>query len=80
MIRRGGYKYIHQDVDALLLFNIAEDPAELTNLADDPDHAALAQAFAEEAARIARPFGQTLPNKCQRRAENKVMQSGKRVD
>ena len=83
MIRRGGYKYIHCDVDAPLLFNIAADPAELTNLADDPDHADLARAFADEVA--ARWDSETIradviAKQKQRRAVFEAMQSGKRVD
>lgn len=83
MIRRGYYKYIHCDVDAPLLFNIAADPTELTNLADDPDHAVLAQSFAEEVA--ARWDSETIradviAKQKQRRAVFEAMQSGKRVD
>ncbi|MEO0618170.1 MAG: choline-sulfatase [Pseudomonadota bacterium] len=50
MIRRGPWKYIHCDADAPLMFNLEDDPAELTNLADVPKHADRAGAFAEEVA------------------------------
>ncbi len=48
MIRRGPYKYIHCDTDEPLLYNVADDPLERTNLAADPDHAELAADFAAE--------------------------------
>ncbi|MEZ5934033.1 MAG: choline-sulfatase [Alphaproteobacteria bacterium] len=48
MIRRGPWKYIHCDVDPPLLFNVEDDPDELTNLAADPEHNDMAQAFADE--------------------------------
>ncbi|MFT6290381.1 MAG: choline-sulfatase [Ilumatobacter sp.] len=50
MIRRGRYKYIHCDIDPPMLFNIAADPDELTNLADSPEHADLTAGFAAEVA------------------------------
>ncbi len=49
MIRRGAHKYIHCDTDPPLLYNIESDPDERLNLADDPEHEALAAAFAAEA-------------------------------
>jgi choline-sulfatase len=48
MIRRGPFKYIHCDSDPPLLFNVGSDPLERTNLADDPDDADTATAFATE--------------------------------
>ncbi len=46
-IREGDWKYIHCELDPPLLFNVTDDPHELTNLAADPAHAATAVRFAE---------------------------------
>ncbi|MEL6617875.1 MAG: choline-sulfatase [Pseudomonadota bacterium] len=51
MIRRGHLKYIHCEVDPPQLFDLSQDPAELTNLAGHPDYADAASAFANEVAR-----------------------------
>jgi choline-sulfatase len=48
MIRRGRHKYIHCDTDPPLLFDVAADPDERINLADDPAHAEIAAGFAAE--------------------------------
>jgi len=52
MIRRGSLKYVHCDSDPPLLYDLAQDPQELTNLAADPAYAETAAAFAEEVRRI----------------------------
>ena len=48
MIRRGAFKYIACDGDRPLLFNLEDDPLELTNLVDDPAYVDMAADFAEE--------------------------------
>ena len=58
MIRRGRMKYVHCDADPPQLFDVLADPDERTNLAGDPDHAELSDAFADEVA--ARWDGETL--------------------
>ncbi len=39
MVKRGTYKFIHCDADPPLLFDLADDPAELNNLAARPEWA-----------------------------------------
>ena len=51
MIREGDYKYIASSVDGELLFNVAEDSDERTNLADDPTQVHRVQMFRNECAR-----------------------------
>lgn len=51
MIRRGRYKYIHGPPDPDQLFDLSRDPGELRNLADDPAHAEVREAFEREVPR-----------------------------
>jgi choline-sulfatase len=48
MIREGDYKYIASSVDGELMFNMADDPDERINLADDPTQVTRMQMFREE--------------------------------
>ena len=83
MIRRGDYKYIYCPSDAPMLFNIASDPRETTNLADDPDHIELAQQFATEIAAgwdMETIRNDVIAKQKQRQAVYQAMQSGKRAD
>jgi choline-sulfatase len=50
MIKRGHCKFIKNLEDPPQLFDLERDPDELTNLAPDPEYAALLRAFEEEAA------------------------------
>ncbi len=50
MIRRGGLKYVHCATDPPQLYDLSCDPMERENLAEHPDYAAQARAFAEEVA------------------------------
>ena len=50
MIRRGDMKYIHCDSDPAQLYDLANDPWELENLADHPAYAVIADGFVQEVA------------------------------
>jgi len=50
MIRRGPHKFIHSPADPDQLFDLASDPHERANLADDPASAGLAGQFRREVA------------------------------
>ncbi|MBT4888882.1 MAG: sulfatase-like hydrolase/transferase, partial [Rhodospirillales bacterium] len=48
MIRRGQYKYIHSDPDPAQLYDLLEDPNELSNLSGDKNLADIESGFEEE--------------------------------
>ena len=48
MIRRGSLKYIHCDPDPPQLYDLANDPLEKVNLAEDPAYTDAASSFAAE--------------------------------
>ncbi len=50
MIRRGRYKYIHCESDPAQLYDLANDPNELINLAELADHADVCFQFQQEVA------------------------------
>jgi choline-sulfatase len=51
MIKRGRYKFVHSPVDPDQLYDLAEDPDEVRNLAPMPQHAARVQEFLGEVSR-----------------------------
>lgn len=83
MIRRGDYKYIYCPSDAPMLFDIANDPQETTNLVNDASHAELAHAFADEIAAgwdMDSIRQDVIAKQKQRRAVYQAMQYGLRAD
>jgi choline-sulfatase len=48
MIRRGNWKFVHTPSDPDQLYEMAADPHEKTNLAEDPKHAEIVAAFRAE--------------------------------
>ncbi|MBY6116693.1 choline-sulfatase [Mameliella alba] len=48
MIRRGRFKFISSSQDGEMLFDLDNDPDERVNLAQDADHASVAEAFRKE--------------------------------
>ena len=79
MIRRGRFKYIACELDPPQLYDLEADPMELTNLADDPAHAATATAFADEVAArwdSAKIRADIIATQHQRRAVHAAMESG----
>ena len=48
MIRRGALKYIHCDIDPPQLYDVAHDPLERVNVAQDLDYAEAAAGFAKD--------------------------------
>jgi choline-sulfatase len=45
MIRKGGYKFIYSRADPAMLFDLAADPNERTNIATDPAHSDRVEEF-----------------------------------
>lgn len=45
MVKQGDYKYVYCRADPTLLFDLANDPAEQNNLADDPNHQERVKSF-----------------------------------
>lgn len=82
MIRRGRYKYIDCLIDPPQLFDVVEDPHELTNLADHPDYAPLAMSFQEDVIDrwdTVAIRADVLANQKQRRAVHAAMEKGQLV-
>ncbi|WP_207461500.1 choline-sulfatase [Azospirillum sp. SYSU D00513] len=69
MIRRGNEKFIHSPADPNQLYDLADDPDELNNLAEAPAAAARVQAYREEVARrwdMARLYDSVIASQQQR--------------
>lgn len=48
MLRKDGFKYVHCRTDPPMMFDLENDPGEVTNLAQDPAHAGRAAAMKAE--------------------------------
>jgi choline-sulfatase len=83
MIRRGDFKFIYSTQDPCLLFNVANDPDELNNLANSsitPEHQTLLNDFlAETAQRWDMPalHAQVLASQRRRRFVDGALTQGK---
>lgn len=80
MIRRGDFKFIHAPGDPPLLFNITADPEERHNLASDPGHQTLLQAFQNEAGErwdMPRLHASVLASQRRRRFVAQAMRQGR---
>jgi len=80
MIRRGDFKFIHAPGDPSLLFNVRTDPEEQHNLATDPGHQNLVQAFQQETAQrwdMPRLQAQVLASQRRRRLVAQAMAQGR---
>jgi choline-sulfatase len=80
MIRRGRYKYISSLVDAPQLFDFENDPLELSDLTEDPDHKIIAAKFAVEVTQkwdLPKIHQQVLKSQRERRICWQALQQGK---
>ncbi|MDG1878279.1 MAG: choline-sulfatase [Acidimicrobiales bacterium] len=83
MIRRGRWKYVQCDIDPPMLFDMQEDPGELTNRAADPAYATIEANFAAEVGErwdSAAIRTDVLASQRMRRAIHAAMSVGRRVD
>lgn len=83
MIRRGTLKFIYSETDPPLLFDLAEDPEEVRNLADDPACADTVRGLVEEITErydMARIRQEVITSQRRRRAAHKGNMKGRRTD
>ena len=81
MLRRGSYKFISCASDPELLYDLQEDPHELTNLATNNAHAKIADAFRREADAhwdAAQVKQEVLASQNRRRALHAALSTGRR--
>ncbi len=80
MIRRGRYKYIYSEPDPDQLFDLVDDPHELNNLANQPGHESVRQAFKADVVKLWNPsllHQQVLASQRRRRFVNQALRTGR---
>ncbi|MGA2777864.1 MAG: choline-sulfatase [Steroidobacteraceae bacterium] len=80
MIKRGRYKFVHSPVDPDQLYDLADDPEELRNLAGDAVHGARLGDFHAEVARrwdLAGLHAAVIASQARRRLVNEALRIGR---
>ncbi len=80
MIRRGDLKYVHSPVDPDQLYDLAADPYERVNLADDHDWSAVVKGFRVEVERrwdMDRLTQDVIDDQSRRRFLDEALRQGK---
>jgi choline-sulfatase len=79
MIRRGDLKFVHSPVDPDQLYDLAADPLERVNLAEDSDWSARVKELREEVARrwdLDAVYADVVDDQARRRLVNTALRKG----